>query len=629
MRTRARIILACCIAALPILGSASVQGASTEIIVELQALSATSISLTACSTGTPGVTEFGAVLKGDSHVTDLDCTVEFGSTNDTARLHVAQDDGLGRAMWQPTRGELDPGFAGDGKLTIPIAPGSGSDAGYEVLLQPDGKLVAVGRCNMGGATGNDFCLARINPDGTLDTSFAGDGTLTVPIAPGSGTDDARAAALQDDGRIVIAGWCAMGSPTGNDFCLARINPDGTLDTSFAGDGTLTIDIAPGSGHDYARAVAIQPNGRIVVGGYCNMGAPTGWDFCAARVTTDGVLDTTFAGDGKLSVPIAPGSGVDEAWALAIQPDGRIVMAGHCQMGGTTGEDKCLARINPNGTLDTTFAAGGTLTIAIAPGTQSDHTYAVTLQPDGRIITAGRCNMGGTTGIDICMSRINPDGALDTSFAGDGTLTFPIAPGTGQDWAFGVAVQPDGRILVAGECQMGGATGWDMCAARLNPSGTLDNGFGIGGRTTIDIAPADGPDRVWDLAVLPDGRAVIFGMCDMGATGNDLCLAVLDNGGEVEQYVPGTSDWTTADTSHFAACLRTMANGSATWTLNATCPASNGTFWNAIPEAPSEIARTTVPGTIDAIANLRFGARTGPDQPSGRYIAPLTFTVTAP
>ncbi len=629
-RRRATLLVICCLAALPALATSGVHGAEEQVIVGANVEGWTSINLDVCDPAA-GVTDFGQVLPAATTVTSEDCAVEFGSSDGLAQLTISQADGLGLPMWQPTRGELDPGFGSDGKVSVSIAPGTGQDRAFATVVQPDGKVIAAGYCQMGGATGWDICLARLNPDGTLDTTFAGDGTLTIPIAPGSGQDLARAVALQPDGRILVAGYCDMGGATGRDFCVARVTADGTLDATFAGDGRLTIAMAPGSNEDRAWALGIQPDGRILVVGRCQMGVATGWDFCLARLHPNGTLDTSFAGDGTLTFPIAPGSGEDFALGVVVQPDGRIVLAGECNMGGaSTGYDICIVRLEADGSFDTTFAGDGRLLYDISPGNGWDAALDVALQPDGKIVTAGWCRRGGAGGDAFCMSRVNPDGTLDSTFAGDGKLAFDIAPGAGADWGWSVEIQPDGRMLVAGRCDMGGSTGPDFCLARVNPDGTLDTTFGTDGAVTVDIAPGTGEDYAWGVGLLPDGGAVATGWCDMGGTtGIDFCLVAFDNAGEIQQYVPGTSDWDTAGTSHFAACLRTISDATSIWTPNATCPASNGTWWNPIPESPVLVAQTTVAGTDTAVANLRFGLRTSPTQEPGRYVAPLTFTAVAP
>ncbi|HQH86392.1 MAG TPA: tandem-95 repeat protein, partial [Anaerolineaceae bacterium] len=200
---------------------------------------------------------------------------------------------------------------------------------HAVAVQADGKIVAAGYTENGSTY--DFALARYNSDGSLDTTFSGDGLLTTDF--GSDSDYACAVALQADGKIVAAGSADNGSNT--DFALARYNPDGSLDITFSGDGKLTNDF--GSGYDHAQAVAVQADGKIVAAGYASNGSND--DFALARYNPDGSLDTTFSGDGLLTT--AFGSGNDGADAVAVQADGKIVAAGSAYNGSNL--DFALAR----------------------------------------------------------------------------------------------------------------------------------------------------------------------------------------------------------------------------------------------------------------------------------------------
>jgi uncharacterized delta-60 repeat protein len=269
-----------------------------------------------------------------------------------------------------TNGTLDTTFDSDGKVTTAI--GSGNDVAYSVAIQSDGKIVAAG---FGTVSNQDFALVRYNTDGSLDTSFDSDGKVTNSI--GSSIDYARSVAIQSDGKIVAAGYSRSGG-NNDDFALVRYNTNGTLDTTFDSDGKVTTAI--GSGADIAYSVAIQTDGKIVAAGYSNNGSNV--DFTLVRYNTDGTLDTTFDSDGKVTTAI--GSGTDQARSVAIQSDGKIVAAGFTgEMGG---EDVALVRYNTDGSLDTNFGTGGKVTTAIGSGI--DIAYSVAIQTDGKIVAAG-------------------------------------------------------------------------------------------------------------------------------------------------------------------------------------------------------------------------------------------------
>ena len=211
-------------------------------------------------------------------------------------------------------GDLDTSFSGDGKLTTAI--GSGNDSANSAVLQSDDKIVVAGSSYNG--TDYDFAVVRYNTDGSLDTTFSGDGILTTPI--GSSDDVAFAVVLQGD-KIVVAGYSYNGSDY--DFAVVRYNTDGSLDLSFSGDGIETTDAGS---HDQAYSVVLQGD-KIVVAGSSYNG--TDYDFAVVRYNTDGSLDTTFSGDGILTTPI--GSSDDVAFAVVLQGD-KIVVAGYSYNG---------------------------------------------------------------------------------------------------------------------------------------------------------------------------------------------------------------------------------------------------------------------------------------------------------
>ncbi|MGH9267957.1 MAG: hypothetical protein ACRD0D_07255, partial [Acidimicrobiales bacterium] len=296
-------------------------------------------------------------------------------------------------------GTLDTSFGGDGKVTTDfdarvgggdeLTPGYPGDASFEeanaLAIQPDGKIVAAGR-GSGVDSGSDFALARYNPDGTLDASFGGDGTLTTDLG-GTASDVAHALAIEPGGKIVAAGWSRVGDSA--DFALARYNPDGTLDTSFGGDGTLTTDFA--GGYDESAALALQGD-KVVVAGRTQVPSMFPYDpqynpgdFALARYNPDGTLDASFGGDGTVTTDIGAGSG-DAATALAVDPEGRLVAGG-----GSTAlkigspARFALARYSPDGALDPAFGKGGAVTLDI--GDDLDYIQALTFH-GGKILALG-------------------------------------------------------------------------------------------------------------------------------------------------------------------------------------------------------------------------------------------------
>ncbi|MCX7619129.1 delta-60 repeat domain-containing protein, partial [Tepidiforma sp.] len=287
------------------------------------------------------------------------------------------------------RGELDPTFGTGGKVTTAV--GSSSDEAFALVLQPDGKLVAAG-WSVDAAGNDDFALVRYNPNGSLDPTFGSGGKVITDL--GSSIDGASALVLQPDGRLVAAGDSSNAAGK-SDFALVRINPNGSLDTSFGSGGKVTTAVGSGSG---IAALVLQPDGKLVAAGLSSNGD---YDFALVRYNPNGTLDPTFGSGGKVITDL--GSGSDEAHDLVLQPDGKLVAAGSSMP--TLGDfDFALVRYNPNGTLDPTFGSGGKVTTDL--GSSYDQAYALVLQPDGKLVAAGYSrNAAGN--FDFSLVRYNP------------------------------------------------------------------------------------------------------------------------------------------------------------------------------------------------------------------------------
>lgn len=315
-------------------------------------------------------------------------------------------------------GRLDRSFSDDGKVKTDFAQPGGASS---VAVQRNGRIVAAGRA------GEDFALARYQSDGGPDHSFSSDGKLTTDFAD---SDSASGVAVQPNGRIVAVGRSER------DFALARYKPDGRIDRTFSGDGKVITDF--GSFPAVARSVALQPDGKIVAFGSYE-GPFDEVDFALARYNPDGTLDSSFSGDGKEVTDVGA---IAEGRALALQPDGNILVAGSWWL--TYDDiDFVVARYTANGSLDPTFSGDGVATTDFAGDAEA---HALALQSDGNVIAAGRaCCL--PTGTDFALARYNPDGSLDASFAGNGLLTTDYI--TGNDFVRGLALQPGGRIIAAG------------------------------------------------------------------------------------------------------------------------------------------------------------------------------------
>jgi uncharacterized delta-60 repeat protein len=346
--------------------------------------------------------------------------------------------------------------------------------------------------------------------GNLDSTFNSNGIVITAI---SGSDQAFSIAIQSDGKIVVAG---ESRPIGNsDFTVVRYNSDGSLDNNFGIGGKVTTDVVTGK-FDYARSAAIQADGKIVVAGSTTTG--TNYDWALVRYKTDGTLDSTFSGDGKLTTSLS--SGFDEAFAVAIQNDGKIVVGGYSE---PTRAYYALARYNSNGTLDNTFSGDGKVTTAV--GTHSDYINSIAIQPDGKIIAAGISSDGAIYN-DFSLARYNIDGSLDTSFSSDGKLITSI--GNGGNWTNSVKIQPDGKIIICGSSVIGNHQSFTML--RYNSNGTFDSIFGANG---IVITPIDtNSDMAYSLALQSDGKIIMAGTSNNGSD-DDFALIRYNSNGSID------------------------------------------------------------------------------------------------
>jgi uncharacterized delta-60 repeat protein len=389
------------------------------------------------------------------------------------------------ASGQAAPGDLDPGF-GTGGIVVTDVSTSNNDEATAVALQPDGKIVAAGK----SFNGSDVAVVRYTANGALDSSFGSGGKVSTPV--GTGTDEGNAVAVQPDGKIVVAGEASNG--TNNDVAVVRYKPDGSLDTSFGSGGIVMTPV--GASDDGASSVALQPDGKIVVAGTSRTSQD---NFAVVRYTTTGALDGTFGTGGTVVTPL--GSGADAA-AMALQPDGKIVLAGGAA--GATGTDFALVRYTATGALDGSFGSGGKVTTSFSPGL--DEALGVALQPDGKIVAGG---LASPAGDDFALARYNQSGSLDASFGSGGKVTTDVTPGR-FDVGRSVALQPDGKIVLAGLTE--GASPEDFAVARYEPDGSLDGSFGAGGTAVTDPSPGH-INEAHAVVVQPDGQILVAGRMD--------------------------------------------------------------------------------------------------------------------
>ena len=304
-------------------------------------------------------------------------------------------------------GTLDPSFGTGGKVTTAIGPDTRRDRAFEVAVVAGSTIVVAGFADMGpGAGRRNFMLARYNPNGSLGATFGSGGIVITRVAPGDNNDLITTNGLTIDsvGRIVVAGQANMGAGAGGvNSALARYNPDGSLDSTFDGDGIVTTAIAAGDDFDSFIAVTIDANGRILTGGGADAGGFV-FDWTLARYSSDGSLDGSFGTGGKLTANLGPGNTDDDLEGIVIQPTGKILVGGSvAATAATVDSDFAVARYNPDGSLDTSFGSGGLVTTSTAAGNGSDEIYEVALQSDAKLVASGECDQPAT-GRDVCVAR---------------------------------------------------------------------------------------------------------------------------------------------------------------------------------------------------------------------------------
>jgi uncharacterized delta-60 repeat protein len=417
---------------------------------------------------------------------------------------------LSRLTAAATRGRLDPSFKYKGNVVLTDFSGNSFEAAFALAIQSDGKIVAAGVSSL---TANpDFAVARYEPNGRLDRRFGAGGKVVTDFSGTGSTDVASAFAIDSDGKIVVAGYSYASGRADADFALARYNQDGTLDGTFNFTGKVLTDVSGAGSTDSVSGVAIDSNGRIVVAGISNA-TGTSYDFALARYNVDGTLDTTFNGTGKVLTDFSQSGSADFAAAVVLQTDGKIVVAGLSDARGL-GYDFALARYKTDGTLDGTFNGIGRVLTDFSGTGGVDAVTAVAIDSNDKIVAAGYSSASGT--FDVALARYNHDGSLDVTFNETGKVLADLGS---QDQANGVAIQADGKIVAAGQSTASDGRA-DFAVSRYNVDGTLDVTFNSTGAVVTDVG---GFDVAYAVAIQPDGKILTSGYSDVSGT-SDFAIA---------------------------------------------------------------------------------------------------------
>jgi uncharacterized delta-60 repeat protein len=445
-------------------------------------------------------------------------------------IPLGSSNGFAVARLNPD-GSSDSTFGSGGMVTTQFA-GNGA-AADTVALQSDGKIVVAGVSDQG--SGPTFALARYNTNGSLDAGFGPGGKVTSSIV--GGIDSLT---LQSDGTIVAAGGQG-GLTVQSVHTVARYTPAGTLDSTFGANGTASLGVAVPVPYPLAN-VLVESGGRIVVA--VTVSVSDVFDRAAlVGLTNTGASDATFGTMGQVLTTIPGPVGVEPATVL-IQPDGKILVAStlYLQQGSFTSSGStafALARYNPDSTLDTAFGSGGRVTTSFGDPSEASVTSAFLL-PDGKILVAGAVSIFSTGSTQLALARYTPDGQPDTSFGNGGTLLVTL---NGVTYGGGpVVVEPDGKLLLAG-IGPGTANG-NVTLVRLNPDGSQDTTFAAAPISLrVDINPARSEEP--GLALQADGK-ILLSVAPISTVGDALVRlnatgsldATFGNGGIVTTDVAG-------------------------------------------------------------------------------------------
>lgn len=413
-------------------------------------------------------------------------------------------------------GDLDTSFGSSGLVEKDFVGGDNWDMIKSIAVQTDGRILLAGTVSEGTDYTHDFLLMRYNADGSPDTAFGGgDGIATTSFWPGSKEDAYSMAVQPGDNRIVVAG--IIESVSGwSDFALARYNPDGTLDPTFGTSGLVTTDFGADTNDLYPYLVLL-PDGKILIAGTIYDGNSHTYSIGLVRYLSDGSLDVTFGTGGKANNDVTT-IGDEVIRDIALQDDGKIVVAGtnYCH---DKDFDWIVVRFNSNGSPDSGFGAGGVSSIDY-PNFASDQASGISVQPgDGKILVAGTTEpMPGNNGAKFGLARLNTDGTLDSTFGSGGLVTTAFRPVQNQCGAEDLLLQPDGKIIAVGWSQPN-LEDADFAMARFLVDGSLDTTFGSGGLVTTDFHVTS-DDYGETAALQADGRIVLAGYQGYVATPGD-------------------------------------------------------------------------------------------------------------
>jgi uncharacterized delta-60 repeat protein len=450
-----------------------------------------------------GAFSFGqSVIQGSNYLVSIDaqpigqtCTINNGSgSNITANVANVQV------------------MCSSGGMVSTKIGFNGSNAS-SVAIQADGKIVVAG-ASINAGLDSDVALARYNVNGSLDANFGQAGIVTTNVSGRISSNEwVKGVAIQNDGKIIVVGYSQKYGDPSKGMIILRYDTNGNLDSSFSGTGIVQL-IDPVKDL-FIKAVALQSDGKIVVAGGVNCTNRFTAGFCTMvkRFNSDGSVDTSFNGPDNYRVD----GSTQGAQGITLQSDGKVLVVGTRDTGN--GDELTVARYKGDGQLDSSFGSGGisTVTIGFDVGSYNNGS-SITLQSDGSIFVAGTAHSNRENN-HFTLTKLKSNGLVDTTFGKLGSVVTYVATPPDSDRAYGVVVQPDGKILVAGETTIPrtntlpfpgfySAGNVDFAVVRYTPSGNLDSTFGGTGIVTTDMNLLE--DRCYGIAIQPNGSIVLVG-----------------------------------------------------------------------------------------------------------------------
>jgi uncharacterized delta-60 repeat protein len=384
-------------------------------------------------------------------------------------------------------GDLDTTFGVGGKVTLRL--NDRANAFSKIAIQKDEKIIAVGTDGYG-----DIIVVRYNVNGTLDSTFANGGVFVYDagnFAYSSGV------AIQSDGKIIVA--CSVDNDV---YAAFRLKPNGSLDNSFGENGWASTDFTPG--RDTPQAIVIQPDDKIVITGSVYDRWMVESDIGLVRYNADGTPDMSFGEEGKIIKSIGTNS-AERGYALKIQDDGKIIVFANSGVSESDTNYLALLRYLPNGTLDPSFDNDG-ISLTNLYGAHIQFGGDLEIQPDGKILVATTTIGDAAPNSLFMVARYFPDGSPDFAFGSSGRVDI-----VRNHWnvATSLAIQPDGKIIAAGESSVPGDAS-DILLARLNDDGSFDTTFGIEGKVFTDAGGIKRSDYCYDITLQRDGKIIVAG-----------------------------------------------------------------------------------------------------------------------